>query len=64
MSRAPLLLHRFFQINLHWLQRWCVKVAGEAAPAIAQSVCVELLMDKGADQAAAELLEMMGDHAF
>ncbi len=34
--------------------------------AIADAVCVHLLLsyDNGPDEAAAELLEMIGDHAF
>ncbi|GAX76248.1 hypothetical protein CEUSTIGMA_g3692.t1 [Chlamydomonas eustigma] len=55
---------RLKEINLHWLQRWCVKVAGEAATSVADSVCMVLLFDKGPDEAAAELLEILGDHAF
>lgn len=36
------------QINLHWLQRWCMRVAGEPtfANAIADSICNILLLDK------------------
>ena len=53
------------QINLHWLQRWCVRVTcSETAPAIADSICNVLLLDKGPDEAAAELLELLGFSAF
>ena len=53
------------QINLHWLHRWCLKVTGsETAMAIADSVCNVLLLDKGPEEAAAELLELLGFSAF
>lgn len=55
----------WWQINLHWLQRWCVRVTGpDIAIEMADSICNVILLDKTPDETATELLELLGYSAF
>lgn len=55
----------WLQINLHWLHRWCVRVIGpDTANEIADSICNVILLDKSPDEAAADLIELLGYSAF
>ena len=52
------------QVGAKWLSEWCHRSGGSSDDALALAVTRILLVSKSADEAAAELFDLLGDGSF